>query len=268
MKLSKRKRDSLIQQILSNYLGKTLEAGFCDNLYKNISYVLDNGAYHMENGRFYGEVEGEVKLLVTIDTDSIKYKKQNISSDMNQVENEEKVKFLKLKDGGCFVEYNLKTINIVPNKLDNQENIIFDQYNQDNNKRAFILDENNNLRINYVETIKYNYSKNKMDDQISMMGPTKDRNYSEKIYYYLDGDRSVRHVIRTYLYPEEIIDFVGLTNSDKFIIVDKDNDVSFNPTMDEVSLYSELEGELNDIMYGKSKGKVKTKVKRNKKATD
>ena len=264
MRLSNKKIEDLIQSILGNYIGTGIEPGFLNNLHRNIYYVLDHGTYAIENGRFYGEVDGKVKLLVVVGTDKIEYKKQTISKDKKEIENTDNVKFKSLKDGGCFVEYNSKIINIIPNTLDNRKTIVFDSYEQKNTKKAFILDMDNNLKVNYVESIKYNYNKNKMDDQITMTTTDKNKNYSEKIYSYdINDTYSARHIIKTYLYPEEILEYSGLTNNDEFVIVNKESgNVSFNPTKNEIAIYAELEERLNNLMYPK-KQKTKVKTKKN-----
>lgn len=260
MRLSSNKIDDLIQSILGNYIGVGIELGFLDNLYRDLYYVIDYGRYNIETGgRFYGEVEGVLKLLVLVDTDIIEYKKENIGRDKNQIENIEKVKFRSLEDGSCFVEYNSKVITVDHNKLDEKETILFDSYRQINEKRAFILDKYNNLKVDYMETVKYNYSKNKMDDQIIMTTPAKNKNYSEKVYY-LDNDTPIKHVIKEYLYPEEIIEYNGFSNSDKYIKGTRDNETTITPTRNNLLFYNKLEKELNDIMYGREeKNKVKTK---------
>ena len=260
MKISQRKFNNLIQSVLSNYLGNGIEPGFMENLCRNISYIVDHGEYTLTSEGFYGKIPDDCRLVIKVDVNSIQYKRENIGYNRNILESNETAKLITLDNGDTFVEYISKEVNINRNHLDDKKNDLFDSYSQKSTKRAFILDDNNSLAINYVETMKYNYNKNILDDQIVIGTPSKNKNYSEKIYYYLDGDRSIRHVCMNYLYPDEVLDYAALHNRDEFIIVDAANDVSFDPTIDEIAIYSKLEEKLNNIMYN-TKNKVKEKSK-------
>ena len=261
MKLSANKVEMLVESILGNYLGRNIEPGFLENLYRNLYDVLGRGKYITGKNLFKGEVDGEYKFKVLVDTDKIEYEKEQFFDSKSHFKNEEKVKFLSLSDGSCYVEYKNEVITPGMIDLGTKQEILFDNYDQNITKKAFILNNQNELRISCFETMKNNFYKNKMDGQIIMSDPGKRKNYSEKIYYTDNGGDSVRHIIRTYRYPDEIMDYYGLSNSDKYVVVNEKKEVSFNPTQSEILMYSVLEDELNEMMYGKA-AKNNQKIKK------